>query len=215
MERGRWSSSSKLTISESKVNTYTILFQRAASAFFFKSLDHNGISVHLHISCLLKMYRERKKMQGRACPSPAHHLANPSRCVKGKGFILARAGASRGQGAARETRGRKRPRERRSPPPLPHTPARRRAAEGPPQGAEGGAGCPRPSPARGGSVSGLKDAAAAPRPPARGATKGRPPPTAVLLPQFLHRSSRAPPARPSLSAGAGDACSPVSPGPED
>lgn len=159
------------------------------------------------------MYRERKKMQGRACPSPAHRLANPSRCVKAKGFILGRAGASRGQGAARETRGRKRPRERRSPPPLPHTPARRRAAEGPPQGAEGGAGCPRPSPRP--RRKRLWFERCRRRTPARGATKGRPPPTAVLLPQFLHRSSRAPPARPSLSPGAGDACSPVSPGPED
>lgn len=45
--------------------------------------------------------------------------------------------------------------------------------------------------------------------------RAEPPPTAALLPQFLHRSSRALPARPSLSPGAGDACSPVSPGPED
>lgn len=58
----------------------------------------------------------------------------------------------------------------------------------------------------------MKDAAAtapppAPSPPAE-PQRAEPPPTAALFPLFLHRSSRAPPARPSLSPGAGDACSP-------
>ncbi|XP_026958585.1 skin secretory protein xP2-like [Sagmatias obliquidens] len=117
------------------------------------------------------------------------------------------AGARRGQGAAWETRGRKRPREWQAPPPLPQAPAGGRAAEGPAPGVEGGASRPRPSPARSGSVSGLKDAAAAPSPPSH---KGPSPlPPRPSSPKSSTGRPRVPP------PGAGDACSPESLSPED
>ncbi|XP_044102952.1 translation initiation factor IF-2-like [Neovison vison] len=130
-------------------------------------------------------------------PFPGPPSRKPAARRQEKQLYFGKGGRQPGPGRRPGARGRKRPRERRTPPPQPHTPAGRRAAEGPPQGAEGGAGCPRPSPARGGNVSGLKDAAAAPRPPpAHGATKGRAPshrcPPSPIPPQVFAGSPRPP-----------------------
>lgn len=140
---------------------------------------------------------KEKENVRKGLPFPGPPSRKPAARRQEKQLYFGKGGRQPGPGRRPGARGRKRPRERRTPPPQPHTPAGRRAAEGPPQGAEGGAGCPRPSPARGGNVSGLKDAAAAPRPPpAHGATKGRAPshrcPPSPIPPQVFAGSPRPP-----------------------
>lgn len=142
-------------------------------------------------------------MQGRACPSPAHHLANTSRGIKGNGFILAKAGASRGQGAAWEPRGpeaprsrdRKRPRERRTRTPQPHTPARLRRGRRGVRRAAPAARAPPPTAAEASRVWKMPPPPPPPAPAGR-ATKGRAPshccPPSPIPPQVLAGSTRPP-----------------------
>lgn len=151
---------------------------------------------------------KEKENVRKGLPFPGPPSRKPAARRQEKQLYFGKGGRQPGPGRRPGARGRKRPRERRTPPPQPHTPAGRRAAEGPPQGAEGGAGCPRPSPARGGNVSGLKDAAAAPRPPPRPRSHKGPSPLPPLS-SFPNSSTGlrglsppAPPSRPALATPA-------------